>query len=152
MATATQTTIVPQVSAEASGLLGAMHLPRLWLKIRLVDAGMLPADYFAGEDSRFDRETLDALGLDRAVAYAYLRDVKPTYVEFERWVRANGKTDEEPIAKHNANIMSIMKVPEKNLEFRARVGLTDADPPLNSAMLNLLDDLHTLHETMGAKD
>jgi hypothetical protein len=151
MATVTQTTIVPQVSAETAGPLGAMHLPRFWLKMRLVDAGMLPGDYFAGDDSKFDVVTLDDLGLDREKTYAYLRERKPTYVEFERWVREHGKTDAETIAHHNAAIMGIMKAPDKEAAFRARVGLTDADPPFNSAMLNLLDDLHTVHETVAAK-
>ena len=151
MDTATHTTIVPQVSAESAGPLGAMHLPRFWLKMRLANAGILPDDYFAGEDSKFDVVTLDDLGLDREATYTYLRAKKPTYVEFERWVRANGKTDAETIAQHNANIMGIMKTPDKDAAFRARVGLTDADPPLNSAMLNLLDDLHTVHETAAAK-
>ena len=91
MATETKTT-VPLVSSGTAGPLGAIHLPRLWLKLSLAAVGALPEDYDEC-GSGFDGMTLSALGLDRQKTIDFVRQSRPTYMEFEEWVVANGKTD-----------------------------------------------------------
>ncbi len=37
--------VIPLVSSGTAGPLGAIHLPRLWAKLTLHNAGLLPEDY-----------------------------------------------------------------------------------------------------------
>lgn len=41
----TMSTYVPMISSGVAGPLGALHLPRLWLKVSLEAAGKLAAGY-----------------------------------------------------------------------------------------------------------
>src|SRR5579871_7049970 len=88
-------TIVPLVSSGTAGPLGAIHLPRLWLKLSLASIGALPEGYDEC-GSGFDAMTLSALGLDRQKTIDFVRTEKPSYMEFEAWGVANGKTDRAP--------------------------------------------------------
>jgi hypothetical protein len=58
----TGTKVVPLISSGTAGPLGAIHLPRLWLKLSLAAADALPEGYDEC-GSGFDAMTLDALGL-----------------------------------------------------------------------------------------
>ena len=65
--------IVPIISSDTAGPLGAVHLPRLWAKLTLHNAGMLPDGYdYCG--AGFDQMTIDGLGLERDGVIAYVRD------------------------------------------------------------------------------
>ena len=66
--------------------------PRLWLKLSLAARGALP-DGYDECGAGFDAMTLSALGLDRDKTIEFVRTAKPRYMEFEKWVVANGKTD-----------------------------------------------------------
>ena len=100
MATATDTKYIPIISSSTVGPLGVMHLPRLWTKLTLGNAGLLPEGHdYCGKG--FDQMTISDLGLDRDKVIEFVKTTKPTYVEFEAWVKANGKTDAETIKKHN---------------------------------------------------
>ena len=103
MPTDTQTKVVPLISSGTAGPLGVIHLPRLWLKLSLAAVGALPDGYDECGDG-FDGMTLSALGLDRQRTIDFIRDRRPTYMEFEEWVVENGKTDRETIERHNAAV------------------------------------------------
>lgn len=95
--------IVPLVSSQSVGLLGIKHLPRLWAKAIIYSIGALPEGRRSCAPGGLDAKTLENLGLDLRETHAYLLAEQPTYLEFERWVRAHAKRlDAALIAAHNA--------------------------------------------------
>jgi hypothetical protein len=143
MQTKSTQTIVPAISSGTAGPLGAIHLPRLWLKLTLSSSGVLAEGYdFCG--SGFDAMTLAALGLNRDKTIAFIRENKPTYMEFERWVMQNGKTDRATIDRHNAAIRSYNHGPELAREMRASSKVDDASIS-DAVTLNTLEDLDTIY-------
>jgi len=134
---------IPYISSQVTGPLGAAHLPRLWTKLTLGYAGQL-ADGWDQCGHGFDQMTIDNLGLDRDKVTEYVKTHKPTYVQFEEYVVANGKTDPETIKKHNASIHGYNHAADLAAEMRGNMGLKNAS--VNDAVtLNMLDDLHELH-------
>ena len=74
--------IIPNISSDIAGPLGAIHLPRLWSKLRLSAAGELPEGYDEC-GAGFDQMVLDGLGIDRDAAVDYVKDNKASYTDFE---------------------------------------------------------------------
>jgi hypothetical protein len=94
-----KTAIVPAISSNVAGPLGAAHLPRLWLIAILRVGGAIPRGYNV---DRMDRMTLDHLGVDADRSEAYLRSALPDYIQYEQWVRENAlHADAAGIAAHN---------------------------------------------------
>ena len=85
------TTYVPLISSGTAGPLGVLHLPRLWQKVSLEAAGKLASGY-PGCGKGYDAMTLGALGLDEQATKDFVKNNKPTYPQFEAWVKANGKS------------------------------------------------------------
>jgi hypothetical protein len=140
----TATKQIPYISSQTTGPLGAAHLPRLWTKLTLGYGDRL-AEGWDHCGQGFDQMTISNLGLDRDKVMEFVRTHKPTYVEFEEYVRANGKTDAETIRKHNASIHGYDHAPETAKSMRESLGLKDES--VNDAVtLNSLDDLHELHK------
>src|SRR5437879_11427096 len=95
-------TYVPLISSGVAGPLGVVHLPRLWQKVSLEEKGKLAAGY-PGVGKGFDAMTLAALGLEEKAVRDYIKQSKPTYPEFEAWLKKNAKSlNREAIEKHNA--------------------------------------------------
>src|SRR5437870_695197 len=95
-------TYVPLISSGVAGPLGVVHLPRLWQKVSLEEKGKLAAGY-PGVGKGFDAMTLAALGLEEKAVRDYIKQSKPTYPEFEAWVKKNAKSlNREAMEKHNA--------------------------------------------------
>jgi hypothetical protein len=139
----TATKQIPFVSSQTTGPLGVAHLPRLWAKLTLGYSDQL-ADGWDHCGQGFDQMTIDNLGLDRQKLMEFVRSRKPTYVQFEEYVVANGKTDRETIEKHNAAIRGYDHPPETASAMRRSLGLKNEN--VNDAVtLNSLDDLHELH-------
>lgn len=146
MADVTTIKVVPIVSSGTAGPLGALHLPRLWAKLTLGNAGILADGYdFCGDG--FDQMTIDGLGLDKRKTLDYVRDRRPTYVEFEEWVVAQngGAISKEAIEKHNAAIRGYHHSDELGGQMRASSGLKDASVK-DAVSLNTLEDLDELHK------
>jgi hypothetical protein len=141
-----RTTIVPLISSGTAGPLGAIHLPRLWAKLSLAAAGLLP-DGYDECGSGFDAMTLDALGLDREKTIAFVRTSKPTYAAFERWVVANGKTDRATIERHNAAIRGYNHSDDHAKRMREASGIADSSIA-DAVTLNTIEDLDELHRTL----
>jgi hypothetical protein len=135
---------IPYVSSQTTGPLGAAHLPRLWTKLTLGYTDQL-AEGWDHCGQGFDQMTISNLGLDRDEVMEYVRTHKPTYVQFEEYVVANGKSDPETIRKHNAAIHGYNHSPELAKEMRHSMGLKN-DSVNDAVTLNSLDDLHELHK------
>lgn len=145
MSTAVSQKTIPLISSGSAGPLGAVHLPRLWTKLTLGSAGLLADGYdFCG--SGFDQMTIDALGLDREAVIAFVRDKKPTYVQFETYVlqQNGGSLSADRVAKHNAAIRGYNHADESAAEMRKASGVTDANVK-DAVTLNSLEDLDALH-------
>src|SRR2546423_8289640 len=94
-------TYVPLISSGTAGPLGVVHLPRLWQKVSLEAQGKLAAGY-PGIGKGFDAMTCAALGLDEQAVKDYIKQNKPTYPQFEAWVKKNAKSlNPQAIEKHN---------------------------------------------------
>lgn len=146
----TTTKTIPLISSGTAGPLGALHLPRLWTKLTLGSAGMLADGYdFCGQG--FDQMTITALGLDRDKTIAYIKEKRPTYVEFEEWVVAQngGNLSKEKIAAHNAAITGYNHSDELAAKMRAASGVKSAATK-DAVTLNMLEDLDELRAQAGA--
>lgn len=138
--------IVPTISSGIAGPLGVLHLPRFWQKVSLEVVGKLHDDYPAC-GAGFDQMTLDALGLDKEATLAYIRENKPSYPEFEHWVKQHGsKVNPEAIAAHNAAVQGYNHTEETRREIFRTTGLSDETCAFRDAVnLNNLDDWAAFH-------
>jgi hypothetical protein len=144
----TRQKIVPLVSSDTAGPLGAIHLPRLWAKLSLAAAGLLPEGYDECGPG-FDQMTLSALNLDRQKTIDYVRNNKPTYMQFERYVveQNGGKIDPERIRKHNEAVRGYNHNDQLASDMRKSCGLAD-EMIADAVTLNKLEDLDELHQQL----
>ena len=140
---------VPMISSGVAGPLGALHLPRLWLKVSLEAAGKIAAGY-PGIGGGYDSMTCAALGLDPEAVKAFISGNKPTYPAFEAWVRANGKNlTKAAIHKHNLAILGYVHADETRKGILAASGINDDGSVLPDAVnLNNLDDWFEFHQAV----
>jgi hypothetical protein len=137
--------IVPTISSGIAGPLGVSHLPRLWQKASLGAAGKLHDDYPAC-GAGYDQMTIDALGLDREAMLEFIRTSKPTYPQFEAWVRQHGKFDAFAVARHNAAVLGYVHGDEVRAGIFSATGLSEQTCYFRDAVnLNNLDDWATFH-------
>jgi hypothetical protein len=143
MATQSETNIVPLVSSGTAGPLGAIHVPRLWLKLSLAGIGALP-DGYDECGAGFDAMTIGALGLDRQKTIDFVRQNRPSYMEFEKWIVANGKTDKATIERHNAAIRAYTHGDDLAKSMRASSKIDDASVK-DAVTLNTVEDLDEIY-------
>src|SRR3989475_4270212 len=134
-------TYVPLISSGVAGPLGVVHLPRLWQKVSLEEKGKLAPGY-PGVGKGFDAMTLAALGLEEKAVRDYIKQSKPTYPEFEAWVKKNAKSlNRDAIEKHNAAVCGYNHDDEtRNCILSAGDNTDDASAPKDAVNLNNLDD------------
>ena len=77
---------VPLIGSAEVGPLGVLHLPRLWLKVSLDSKGAL-ADGYPAVGQGFDQMVLDGLGLKKEAVVDFIARNKPTYIQFEAWIK-----------------------------------------------------------------
>jgi hypothetical protein len=142
-------TYVPLISSGVAGPLGVVHLPRLWLKVSLEAAGKLAPSYPA-IGRGFDAMTLAALELDEQAVKDYIKQDKPTYPEFEAWVKKNAKSlTREAVEKHNAAVRGYNHDDETRGGILGACGIADdASTPRDAVSLNNLDDWYEFHQTV----
>ena len=142
-------TYVPMISSGVAGPLGVVHLPRLWQKVSLEEAGKLASGY-PGVGKGFDAMTLAALGLDEQAVRDYIKQNKPTYPEFEAWVKKNAKSlNRESIEKHNSAVRGYNHDDETRTGILSACAIADdAAAPKDAVNLNNLDDWYEFHRAV----
>jgi hypothetical protein len=141
-------TIVPLISSGTAGPLGVLHLPRLWLKLSLESHGKLAHGY-PGAGDGFDQMTIDALGLKRAAVIDFIKSHRPTYPQFEAWVKQQPgvKLDHASIDKFNASVRGYIHSDDTRKTILCAEGITDdAKAPRDAVNLNNLDDWKAFHD------
>lgn len=141
--------MVPLVSSMCMGPLGVRQLPRTWWKVLLRSLGQLDPDY--PDCSReLDDWCLLALELDREATLAWIRQERPTYLEFERWVleQKSGSIDPNRIARWNAGVERRVHLnPAKIDETYSDIGYTfERTTPISAVTLNCLQDWSLYHQ------
>jgi hypothetical protein len=144
-------TYVPLISSGTAGPLGVLHLPRLWQKVSLEEGGKLAAGYPA-VGKGFDAMTLAALGLEERAVRNYIKESKPTYPQFEAWVKKNAKSlNREAIEKHNAAVRGYNHDDDTRKSILGACGIADnAAAPKDAVNLNNLDDWYEFHQAVLA--
>src|SRR5438132_14410980 len=144
-------TCVPLISSGVAVPLGVVHLPRLWQKVSLEESGKLAAGY-PGVGKGFDAMTLAALGLEERVVKDYIKQNKPTYPEFEAWVKKNAKSlNRDAIEKHNAAVRGYIHDDETRKGVLGACSIADdASASKDAVNLNNLDDWYEFHRAVLA--
>jgi len=137
------------ISSGVAGPLGVLHLPRLWQKISLEATGKLAAGYPA-VGKGFDAMTLAALGLEEKAVTDYIKQNRPTYPQFEAWVKENAKSlNRETIEKHNAAVRGYNHDDATRQGVLGNCGMADdAAAPKDAVNLNNLDDWYEFHQSV----
>ena len=140
-------TIVPLISSGTAGPLGVLHLPRLWLKVSLESCGKLAAGY-PGAGKGYDQMVIDGLGLNRDAVIHFIKTSKPTYTQFEAWVKKQpgAKLDSASIDKLNSAIKGYIHDDATRKGIFDAANLSDSDCASRDAVnLNNLDDWSEFH-------
>jgi hypothetical protein len=140
--------IVPLISSGTAGPLGVLHLPRLWLKVSLEARGKL-ADGYPGIGKGYDMMTITALGLNADAVKKFITDSKPTYAQFEAWVKKQPgvKLDKATIDKSNRAILGYNHDDATRKGILGANGITDEGSVNHDAAdLNNLDDWYEFHQ------
>ena len=135
--------IVPLISSGTAGPLGVLHLPRLWLKASLENAGKI-ADGYPGCGAGYDQMVLDGLGIDREAFLEFIT-TQPTYIQCEQWVKENGsQVNDVAIQELNAAITGYIHTDETRQGILSTAGLPDGEPR-DAINLNNIDDWDEFH-------
>ncbi|MHB8521513.1 MAG: DUF5069 domain-containing protein [Limisphaerales bacterium] len=140
-------TIVPLISSGVAGPLGVLHLPRLWLKASLEARGKLASGY-PGAGKGYDQMVIDGLGLNRDAVLNFLKTSRPTYPQFEAWIKKQpgAKLDKAAIGKLNAAISGYIHDDETRKSILSANGIPDdASAARDAVNLNNLDDWKEFH-------
>jgi hypothetical protein len=144
------TTYVPLISSGIAGPLGVLHLPRLWQKLSLETVGKLAPGY-PGCGMGYDSMTIAALNLSEQAVRDYVKSAKPTYPQFEAWVKAQPgvKLDKATIYKHNQAITGYIHDDATRKGILSANGITDESSVNPGAVdLNNLDDWYEFHQAV----
>lgn len=145
--------IVPLISSSVAGPLGVIHLPRLWLKVSLETAGQLAAGY-PGIGKGYDMMVINGLGLKADAVAAFISSQKPTYPEFEAWIKKQPgvKLDKASIHKLNVAIAAYIHDDATRAAILQANHLPDDGSVCPDAInLNNLDDWKELHAALWSK-
>lgn len=141
-------TIVPLISSGISGPLGVLHLPRLWLKVSLECRGKLAPGY-PGAGKGYDQMVIDGLGLKRDAVIEFIKSSRPTYPQFEAWIKKQpgAKLDKASIDKLNGAIRGYIHDDHTCKSILSASGLPDDAQAFRDAVnLNNLDDWKEFHD------
>jgi len=139
---------VPLISSGTVGPLGVAHLPRLWLKVSLDSRGKLDSRYPAVGQG-YDQMTIDALGLQKDAVVDFIKTQRPTYPQFEAWIKVQPgvKLDAATIETHNAVVRGYNHDDETRKGILSANGLEDGpDVPKDAVTLNDLDGWQEFHD------
>ncbi len=134
--------IVPLISSGVAGPIGVLHLPRFWQKVSLEAAGKI-ADGYPGCGAGYDQMVLDGLGLNKDATLDYISSSKPTYPQFEAWVKSQDgvKLDKGSVTALNSAIAGYIHADETRKSILEANEIEDGpDAPHDAVNLNNLDD------------
>ena len=140
--------MIPLISSNCTGPLGACQLPRTWWKVLLRQKGLLDEEY-PDCGGGLDAGVLRALGLDQEAALDYLRTTLPTYLDFEAWVlrKKGGSLDREAVETWNFSVRSrVHTSPEKIAETYRDIGFGGDVKITSAVILNSLQDWQLFHK------
>ena len=143
--------MIPLVSTLCQGPLGVAQLPRLWWKNRLHQAGQLDPGYpFCS--GGLDKYVLEVLRLDQDRTLQFLWDQRPSYLQFEEWVTAEGTCDPARIERWNkALVQRPHHIPEKIDETYGDIGWSQEETTeVSAVLLNCLQDWQLFHRQVFA--
>src|SRR6185436_11095261 len=135
-------TIVPLISSGVAGPLGVLHLPRLWLKLSLEARGKLAPGY-RGAGKGYDQMVIDGLGLNRDKVIDFIKTQKPSYTQFEGWIKKQPgvKLDKGSIDKLNSAIKGYLHDDGTRKSILGACAVADDASACKDAVnLNNLDD------------
>jgi hypothetical protein len=143
-------TYVPLISSGVAGPLGVLHLPRLWLKVSLEAQGKLASGY-PGIGSGYDTMVINALGLSPDGVKQFIQQQRPTYPQFEAWVKEQPgvQLDKASVEKLNAAIQGYVHDDATRKGILSANGLPDDGSVHPGAVdLNNLDDWFEFHQAV----
>ena len=143
-------THVPLISSGTTGPLGVYHLPRLWQKVSLEARGKLAVGY-PGIGKGYDSMVIGALGLNADAVKKFVTDSKPTYPQFEAWIKQQPgvKLDRATIHKLNVSIAGYIHDDATRKGILSANGITDETSVCPDAInLNNLDDWYEFHQAV----
>ena len=145
-------TYVPLISSGTAGPLGVLHLPRLWQKVSLEARGKLAPGY-PGIGKGYDTMVISALGLNPDAVKKFITESKPTYPQFEAWVKKQPgvKLDKATIDKSNRAIQGYNHDDATRKGICGASGISDEGSVCHDAInLNNLDDWYEFHKAVLA--
>lgn len=143
-------THVPTISSATTGPLGVQHLPRLWQKVSLESQGKLASGY-PGIGGGYDSMVLKALGLNPDSVREYIKSQKPTYPQFEAWIKSQPgvKLDRATIDALNQSITGYIHDDSTRAGIFSANGLSDSTCSYRDAVnLNNIDDWFEFHQAV----
>ncbi len=143
---------IPLISSGVAGPLGVLHLPRLWQKVSLESQSKL-ADGYPGIGKGYDAMVLEALNLDPDAVRNFIAETKPTYPQFEAWVKARArvKLDRATIDKSNRAILGYNHDDATRQGILKAAGVLDGNNVNYGAVdLNNLEDWGEFHRSVLA--
>lgn len=135
------------IPCDTAGPLGVRHLPRLWLKVSLEARGKLAPGY-PGIGKGFDTIVISGLGLSADAVRTYIKENRPTYAQFEAWVKAQPgvKLDRASVEKINTTVLGYHHGDDTRKEILSGAGYADDGSVAGTAVvLNALDDWSAFH-------
>jgi hypothetical protein len=138
--------ITPLISSCEAGPLGVLHLPRLWLKVSLDGRGLL-ADGYPAVGTGFDQMVLDGLGLKKEAVVDFIASRKPTYPQFEDWIKTQpgAKLDPASIKALNDSITGFHHDDETRSAILSESGIAGRCSFRDAVNLNNLEDWKGFH-------
>ena len=143
-------TTVPLISSGTAGPLGVLHLPRLWQKVSLEQRGALAAGY-PGIGKGYDQMVLDALGLKNDAVVSFIKTNRPTYPQFESWIKKQPgvKLDKSTVDNLNGGIKGYIHDDNTRKGILGACGIADEHTaPRDAVNLNNLDDWYEFHQAV----
>jgi hypothetical protein len=138
------------VSSGVAGPLGVLHLPRLWLKVSL-EAQDKIADGYPGIGGGYDSMVLAALNLNPDEVKKFIAESKPSYPQFESWIKKQPgvNLDKATIHKLNLSIAGYIHSDDTRKGILGANNLPDDGSILPDAInLNNLDDWAEFHQAV----
>ena len=138
------------ISSGVSGPLGVLHLPRLWLKVSLEACGKL-ADGYPGIGKGYDTMVCQALNLNPDAVKKFVADKKPSYPQFEAWVKTQPgvKLDKATLYKINSAIRGYIHDDGTRKVILGATGISDESSVNPGAVdLNNLEDWQEFHKAV----